>query len=168
MNLADIRQLYAYTEWANALALDAAEKLSDEQLLADVKISHMSIMGTLTHMGGAEWIWLERWLGNSPTSPDAWDQWTVKHCRSVGQLRKNWQQVIDKRKAYLAGLTEADLSRDVPFVRLNGERYVLPLGQQLQHVVNHATLHRGQVVGMIRQLGVTPPATDLLFYLMTR
>jgi uncharacterized damage-inducible protein DinB len=38
----------------------------------------------------------------------------------------------------------------------------------MQHVVNHATLHRGQVVGMIRQLGITPPATDLLFYLMTR
>jgi uncharacterized damage-inducible protein DinB len=36
----------------------------------------------------------------------------------------------------------------------------------MQHVVNHATLHRGQVVGMIRQLGVAPPSTDLLFYLM--
>jgi uncharacterized damage-inducible protein DinB len=36
----------------------------------------------------------------------------------------------------------------------------------MQHVVNHATLHRGQVVGMIRQLGVAPPPTDLLFYLM--
>jgi uncharacterized damage-inducible protein DinB len=32
-----------------------------------------------------------------------------------------------------------------------------------QHVVNHATLHRGQVVGMIRQLGIVPPSTDLLF-----
>jgi uncharacterized damage-inducible protein DinB len=32
------------------------------------------------------------------------------------------------------------------------------------HVVNHATLHRGQIVGMLRQLGVTPPATDIVFY----
>jgi uncharacterized damage-inducible protein DinB len=32
------------------------------------------------------------------------------------------------------------------------------------HVVNHATLHRGQVVGMLRQLGIRPPATDLVFY----
>ena len=36
---------------------------------------------------------------------------------------------------------------------------------QMQHVVNHATMHRGQIVGMIRQLGIDPPATDLLFYL---
>jgi uncharacterized damage-inducible protein DinB len=36
----------------------------------------------------------------------------------------------------------------------------------MQHAINHATLHRGKVVGMIRQLGVAPPQTDLLFYLM--
>jgi uncharacterized damage-inducible protein DinB len=32
------------------------------------------------------------------------------------------------------------------------------------HVVNHATLHRGQIVGMLRQLGMKAPATDVLFY----
>ena len=26
------------------------------------------------------------------------------------------------------------------------------------------TLHRGQIVGMLRQLGVKPPATDIVFY----
>jgi len=39
------------------------------------------------------------------------------------------------------------------------------LVDQMKHVTNHATLHRGQIVGMIRQLGIEPPATDLLFYL---
>ena len=33
---------------------------------------------------------------------------------------------------------------------------------------HHATLHRGQVVGMIRQLGIVPPTTDLLSYLMLK
>jgi uncharacterized damage-inducible protein DinB len=32
------------------------------------------------------------------------------------------------------------------------------------HVVNHGTLHRGQIVGMLRQLGVKAPATDIVFY----
>ena len=71
MNINEIRRLYAYTEWANGLVLEAAEKLSSEQLLRDVKISHNSILGTLVHMAGAEWIWLERWHGHSPTDPDA-------------------------------------------------------------------------------------------------
>jgi uncharacterized damage-inducible protein DinB len=168
MSLNDIQQLFAYTEWANALALDAAEKLSAEQLLEDVRISHGSILGTLVHMAGAEWIWLERWHGHSPTGANAWAHWTVEQCGDVRQLRAQWQQVADKRRAYLAGLSDADLPRELSFKRINGEAGSLPLVQQLQHVINHATLHRGQVVGMIRQLGVTPPATDLLFYLMAR
>ena len=32
------------------------------------------------------------------------------------------------------------------------------------HRVNHATQHRGQIVGMLHQLGMKPPATDILFY----
>ena len=30
--------------------------------------------------------------------------------------------------------------------------------------MNHATLHRGQIVGMLRQLGAKPPATDIVLY----
>ena len=34
------------------------------------------------------------------------------------------------------------------------------------HLVNHATLHRGQVTTMIRLVGATPPNTDVLTYAM--
>ena len=46
MNVADIKAFYDYTEWANGLAMDAAAKLSDEQLRRDFGISHRSIFGT--------------------------------------------------------------------------------------------------------------------------
>ena len=168
MNVSEIQHLYAYTEWANALVLDAAEKLSSEELLRDVHISHNSIQGTPAHMAGAEWIWLERWHGTSPVGPEAWEQWTVEQCGTLQQLHAKWRPVIDKRHAYLERLKDPDLPKPLSFKRMNGEAYALPLVQQLQHVVNHATLHRGQVVGMIRQLGITPPATDLLFYVMAQ
>ena len=45
MNLNDIRRLFDYTEYANALALDAAENLTEEQRRQDFKISHGSIHG---------------------------------------------------------------------------------------------------------------------------
>lgn len=168
MNISECRHLYAYTEWANGLVLDAAERLSDEQLRRDVQISHNSILGTLAHMAGAEWIWLERWLGRSPIGPEAWEQWTVKGCGDLQGLRTKWRAVNENRGAFLATLTDDHLPREVSFKRLNGEAYSLPLVAQMQHVINHATLHRGQVVGMIRQLGMTPPATDLLFYLIAQ
>jgi uncharacterized damage-inducible protein DinB len=166
MTTAEVRHLFAYTEWANARVLEVAEKLPPEELLRDVHISYKSILGTLLHMAGAEWLWLERWHGNSPVGPDVWAGWTADDARSLQQVRVKWQPVIQRRNAYLDGISDADLSRELGYRRFTGEAYSLPLGEQMQHVVNHATLHRGQVVGMIRQLGVAPPSTDLLFYLM--
>ena len=168
MNVSDIRNLYLYTEWANDLVVTAAEQLSAEQLRRDVQISHKSILGTLAHMAGAEWIWLERWHGESPMGSDIWNQWTAEGCKDLQELRSRWKPVIEKRHNYLERLTDAELPRDLAFKRLNGDAYSLPLVGQMQHVVNHATLHRGQVVGMIRQFGSVPPSTDLLFYMMAK
>jgi len=168
MNVSEIRHLYAATERANALVLDAAENLSSEQLLLDVHISHKSILGTLAHMASAEWIWLERWHGVSPVGAEALADWTVEQCGNLQQLRERWQPIINKRHGYLERLSDADLPKPVSFKRINGEAYAFPLVQQLQHVVNHATLHRGQVVGMIRQLGIAPPAKDRVVYVMAQ
>ena len=165
MNLSDIRRLFDYTEWANELALSAAEKLPDEQLRRDVGISHKSIFGTLLHMAGAEWIWLERWHGRSPAKAEAWSLWTTESCADLSTLRERWSHLIDQRSRYLSELDDAKLAEELSFKLLSGDPSSMRLGDQMQHVVNHATLHRGQVVGMLRQLGIEPPATDLIFYL---
>jgi len=165
MNLSDIRHLFDYTEWANELALNAAAELSDENLRRDFKISHCSIFATLLHMAGAEWIWLERWHGRSPAGKEAWSLWTTDSCADLKALTERWGEVIERRAQLISQLEESGLAADLPFKLLSGDPNTLRLVDQMQHVVNHATLHRGQVVGMIRQLGIAPPATDLLFYL---
>ena len=164
MTVADIRHLFAYTDWANARVLDAAAALAPDDLRRDVRISHTSILGTLLHIAGADWIWLERWQGRSPQGPTAWRGWEPADARSLEQVREQWEPVMRRRQAHLDTLADADLPRELAFTRLTGEAYSLPLVQQMLHVVNHSTLHRGQVVGLIRQLGVAPPVTDLLFY----
>src|SRR5262245_27196743 len=163
MNLKDICRLFDYTEYANRLALDAAEKLAEEQLRYDFKISHGSIHGTLVHMAGAEWIWLERWKGVSH-----WGIWTADDFAGIQELRARWREIENDRRQLLESLTEERLHQDLSYKNLKGEPFTLPLAEQMQHVVNHGTLHRGQVVGMVRQLGVQPPAVDLLYYLIAR
>ena len=165
MNLSDTRHLFDYTEWANGLALNAAEKLSDEHLRRDFQISHRSIFGTLLHMAGAEWIWLERWHGHSPPKMEAWSLWTVESCADLAALNERWKEVVDRRAEFITELDESQLAAELPFKLLSGDPSSMRLVDQMQHVANHATLHRGQVVGMIRQLGIDPPSTDLLFYL---
>ena len=165
MNIQDIRRLFDYTEWANDLALEAASRLPDESLRRDVGCSHVSIFGTLTHTAGAEWVWLERWHGRSPTKAEAWPKWTPEACVDLATLKDRWSDIIDRRAQLLANIDEDRLAAKLPFKLLSGDPSSLPLIDQMQHVVNHSTMHRGQVVGMIRQLGIEPPSTDLLFFL---
>src|SRR6185312_3919508 len=165
MNLSDIRHLFDYTEWANELTLNAAAELSDEDLRRDFKISHSSIFATLLHMAGAEWIWLERWQGRSPAAREAWSLWTTDSCADLEVLNQRWRELIERRAQLISQLDEPGLAAELPFKLLSGDPNSLRLVDQMQHVANHATLHRGQVVGMIRQLGIAPPSTDLLFYL---
>lgn len=165
MNLSDIKHLFSYTEWANDVAMDAAAKLADEDLRRDVNISHKSIFGTLIHMAGAEWIWVERWNGRSPAKAEAWSSWSTETCTDVATLKERWRNVNDRRAQFISGLNEDQLEAELAFKLLSGDPSSMRLVDQMQHVVNHATLHRGQVVGMIRQLGIDPPSTDLIFYL---
>ncbi len=165
MNLTDIRHLFDYTEWANGLALNSAAELSEENLQRDFGISHGSIFGTLLHMAGAEWIWLERWHGRSPAKNEAWSLWTTESCADLAALTERWKEVVDRRAEFMSGLDESQLASELSFKLLSGDPNSMRLVDQMQHVANHATLHRGQVVGMMRQLGIAPPSTDLLFYL---
>jgi uncharacterized damage-inducible protein DinB len=165
MNLSDIRRLFDYTEWANDLARNSAAELAEDDLRRDFNISHSSIFGTLLHMAGVEWIWLERWHGRSPTGKEAWALWTADSCDDLAKLDRRWGDVVDRRAEFISELDESRLEAELPFTLLSGDRNSLRLVDQMQHVANHATLHRGQVVGMIRQLGIAPPSTDLFFYL---
>jgi uncharacterized damage-inducible protein DinB len=165
MNLADIRHLFDYTEWANGLAMDAASKLSDDSLRQDTGTSHKSIFGTLVHMAGAEWIWLERWNGRAPAKDEAWSLWSTDSCVDLAMLKERWRELVDGRTRFVSDLDQERLSAEMPFKLLSGDSSSMRLVDQMQHVANHATMHRGQIVGMIRQLGIEPPATDLLFYL---
>jgi uncharacterized damage-inducible protein DinB len=165
MDVSDIKHLFSYTEWANDLAMDAANRLPNESLCRDFGISHKSIFGTLVHMAGAEWIWIERWHGRSPAKDEAWSLWSTESCADLPTLKERWTNLSDQRARYVSELDESRLAVELPFKLLSGDPSSMPLINQMQHVVNHATMHRGQVVGMIRQLGLEPPATDLLFYL---
>ncbi len=79
-------------------------------------------------------------------------------------MDQEWPELQRRWEEWAASLTDADLARVVPYKAMNGTPYETPVWQIVLHVVNHATLHRGQVMAMLRQLGVAPPPTDLIFY----
>ncbi len=160
MTTGELRDLFAYGVWANALVFKAADVLPDDQQGKSVESSFPSVAGTLGHIVGAEWVWLRRWLGESPT---AFPDWVVKP--RVPDLRTRLSEVERERAAFVAGLADDDLGRPVSYLTLSGKPFTDPLGHLMQHVVNHSTYHRGQVATQLRHLGHKPPSTDLIVYL---
>lgn len=162
MNKKDIRLLFAYNRWANARVLDAASVLTQEQLEADLATSHRSLHGTLTHILAAEWIWLMRCKGISPGSLlDPAD------FPSLDSLREKMTIVEEEQRELIDGLDDQELARVIAYVNMKGERWEYPLTQIMQHMVNHSSYHRGQAVGMLRQLGAEGVQTDYLAYIDT-
>src|SRR5260221_12659171 len=139
MNLLDVRHLFDYTEWANGLALNAAAELSEENLRRDFNISHGSIIGTLTHMAGAEWIWLERWHGNSPPKKEAWSLWTNEACPDLKTLNERWRDVVDRRTRFISELDETRLMTELAFKLLSCDPNSKLQADQLHQVAHHTT-----------------------------
>lgn len=159
MTAAEARTHIRYTGWASRRVLDAALALSAEDRTKPMGVSHESILGTLGHIHFADRIWYKRTVETAMSMPP------IAELSSLEALTGEWPALQRRWEAWADSQTDADMDRVVMFWMLNGTLAEAPATHVVLHLVNHATLHRGQVVGMLRQLGVKPPVTDLIFYL---
>ncbi len=163
MNKKDIQLLYDFDRWAASQQHAVIATLSGEQYNRNLGSSFGGgIHGTLVHIYGAQRIWLDRWKGNSPSSLPG-----IAELPTLSVLTSQWDALRQDQDAFLRSLTEEKLEEPLTFKTLKGEPSTLPLWQQMQHVVNHSTYHRGQVTTLLRQLDVTPVGTDLITYYRT-
>ena len=161
MTLQDLRTMLDYHYWARDRLLDALQAVAPEQLTRDLGSSFKSIHETLEHTYSAEWAWHSRWLGTSPTALLPADQFP-----DLGAVRGAWTELEAKLRAFVDGLGENGIERVFEYKLLSGQAGATPFLQMLQHVVNHASYHRGQVTTMLRQLGAAPakPMDMIAFY----
>lgn len=163
MNRADIFTLFEYNAWANTRVLGAMEPLASEEFLRDLKNSFPSVRDTLVHILSAEWIWLRRWHGESPSALMAATEFST-----VASLKDRFAAIERERRTFLESLSEEGLAKPFPYQDLAGNAHTLLLVHSLQHVVNHGTYHRGQVTTMLRQLGRKPVGTDMSRFCLDR
>jgi uncharacterized damage-inducible protein DinB len=159
MTLHEVSLLHAFNSWANNRIFDALSKLSTEQYMRDMKASHRSIHGTLTHMVSAERIWLSRWLGPTEAVP-----LNPAEVPTLQMLRSTWETTGYEMAKFLGGMTDKKLQDTFSAKSPKGVVYTHTYWQAFQHVVDHSTYHRGQIITMMRQLGVAPPSTGLIAF----
>lgn len=150
-----------YNIWANKRMVDALLKLSPEQWDMEINSSYNSIRKTAYHSWGAEDVWLQRlqlfenwrFVGNDLHIP-------------VAEACEKWLQTSEALKAFIEKQFD-DAALEHVFQYYDSEKvsHKQPVGMTLMHVFNHATYHRGQLITMLRQAGVTKiPYTDFMGY----
>ena len=150
-----IREYAAYNTWASKILFERIGKLSEEDINKEIASSFSSLYKTVQHMWLAEEVWWQR-LKLVENIELQSEKFTGSFTELSANLTKQSQQWID----WVNTATEPQLTHVFAYVR-NKEQQKLPVYQMLQHVFNHATYHRGQLVTILRQLGADKiPATD--------
>ena len=164
MRLEDLRSLLEYHYWARDRMLAALDALAPELYARDLGSSFRSIRDTAVHIYAAEWAWYARWQGESPTALLQADTFA-----DVASLRRTWVEHEAKMRAFLEESGDRGLDRVIEYKLLSGDPGASPFWQMLQHVVNHASYHRGQITTMLRQVGASPAKPmDLIAFYRTR
>ena len=159
MTADDALDLFAYTAWANAVVLAAADAADDAAWTHTLGGSFPSLQAVLAHAAGGERVWLDRWT-RGDDAPRTYPAWT--DAPSPADLRRALADVVRERDAFLRSITDADLAAPRPYTLFNGTAGREPLRDQITHLANHSTYHRGQAVAMLRMLGESPPSTDFI------
>lgn len=151
-----LQRYVKYNLWANQQMVNWLEQASEEQLEQSIDSSFPSLKETLKHLWLAEHVWLQTILNETVEPIPAKDFKGTKH-----ELFQSWLETSKAFDKQVSAMSLEDLQS-------MGERRgrQIAYADMIQHCMNHATYHRGQLVTMGRQLGLTlPPRTDFIYYI---
>ena len=146
----------AYNSWANERIAQWLTTLDESILYQQADSSFSSIDLTVQHIHCVERYWSAFIHEKDTTDFD----WSVLENRATQNLIDLQSQSLLMQQS-MASFDESQLNQalvlDTPWSKNNQSRF-----HYIFHMLNHSTYHRGQIVSIARQLGVTEgiPGTD--------
>lgn len=157
-SLIDYAQYYL---WANTRMVDVFKAAGDAAVDQEIISSFPSVRLTMMHLWSVEEVWLERLQGNSPK--------TFPANTFTGTNEELFGNLLDASTRFLQFIEtqpEDFFVKPLEFTLLtaNGIFRQLPK-DMIHHCFNHQTMHRGQLITMGRQLGISAfPRTDYIIW----
>lgn len=154
-------QMARYNIWANKRFIDLLVKLDEAVLDQELISSYSTIRRTVYHMWSAEFVWLQRLqLVEHPI----WMETLFNG--SIQEACTEWQKTSNALLQFIERqYNDRAMEHVLQYYNSKKESFKQPVYSILQHVFNHGTYHRGQLVTMLRQAGITKiPGTDLVIY----
>jgi uncharacterized damage-inducible protein DinB len=150
-----------YNLWVNERLADTFRKLDDGLLEKEIPSSFPSIRKTFLHIYDAQYLWLQRLQGISPT------EFPSKHF--TGSNQAVFDLFVSNSRdfvAFVAAQPPQFFEQDIAFTLLSASgQFYHKAYEMIHHCMNHSTFHRGQLITMGRQVGLTAfPKLDFIFY----
>lgn len=157
-----VKDYAAYNAWANKTLINWLRTKPEELMEAPVASSFPSINKTLQHYLEAQQYWLAIIKNEAPELS------SFQHTAPLSSAEL-FDQVVEQSAAFsefVDTMDDEDLQESVLIVteyfQSNRDKF-----EYIQHVMNHSTYHRGQIVTMGRHIGLTDaPMTDYNFFLL--
>ena len=157
--LEKLKFLFDYCWWVTQKILDTLGQLSPDQMNKDLGGSYHSIQETIIHIMWVELLFVRRWQGISTE-----DIKTPPIIDNVNEIKSRWLDIQRERTMFLEELEESKLDQKIDYLNTKGQNVNIELWKSIFQSINHSTLHRGQIIGKIRQIGKNPPATDFIIF----
>ncbi len=153
----------AYNLWANEKISGSVNALDNEQQHRQVISSFTSLYKTVFHVWSAENLWMQRLQkGKNITAP------ADNFNNSMEALTLAWQQQDLQWLDWVERADSGSLYEALTYRTLKGDEFCQPVFLILHHLFNHSTYHRGQMVTMLRQVGLERiPSTDFIAWART-
>ncbi len=150
-------QYAAYNLWANQRLIQTLNNLEEGVADAEILSSFSSIKKTVEHLALVEFIWWQRLkLVENISLPEEKNQTLTETGKELLAHSLQWKEWVEKS-------TNAAFEHEFVYRNTKKEQFKNPVYQMLLHLFNHQTYHRGQLVTMLRQVGIDKiPATDFI------
>jgi uncharacterized damage-inducible protein DinB len=141
---------FKYNNWAFCKQLDSVRQLPDKA--ESVKL--------LSHLINSQNKWLNRISNELDDKNLAWSDPII----SMDELESKWDDVLNKWMMLLEENDDSILERDIVFSKpSDGKKISVKIRDIILQINYHSIHHRAQISRIIRQQGLTPPATDYIF-----
>jgi len=153
-----------YSAWATRRLLEACATLSTDEQSRELGASHGSVLKTLHHIQVWEQFWAGCLLADRIPPIDQVSDVAAPADLRFDELVQSWPPMWAELDRWLETKSDETLSQTL-LLRISAEtQFNCPRWQIVRHFVNHATLHRGQIISMLRVFGKKPPCVDYLEY----
>lgn len=150
-----------YNLWVNTRLVEMFRQTDEALVSQEIVSSFPSIRATLIHLWDVEKLWLSRLKGISPTTFPS-ENFTGSNEEVYNNLIAISNEFLD----FVEYQPDTFFDKILTFNLLSAKGiFEQKASDMIHHCMNHQTFHRGQIITMARQLGLTVfPRTDFIIF----